>query len=575
MRLPQVLACVSLALGLVTTTAGPAAASASGCALARAQSGSNPSYAQVSAAIDAAAHRRRVPPPLLKAIAWKESGWGQFWPDGRAKVSADCGVGIMQITGGAWDYRRLATDYAYNVDAGAQALAAKMAQSSANVPPALGADERRVIENWYRATYRYNGSGYRAEGYADAVFALVVTPPDGIRRYAPPVGVTNPKNVVRGYRPTSAHGYVARLDGRWVSTIGTFTGPVTRGDLLPMFPFMSPGGVLEGGQRASTTYAVRNLGWALWDPTQVGVATFPAGRASALADSTWRSSTVAAALARPVYPGAVARVAFAVRAAAVGGSRTVEERFALSYGGRPLATGAAGSTWTLHPVGVPTADITSAPVYALEDGGTPAATVQFQAGDPAPGAGLNRVELSSRLACDLCAWTTPTVTGPGAVTGRVQLSGAGAHEVRARAIDNAGNYGPWSAPRRVLVPRDDATSDVVFDGSWAPVSAAESWLGTVHSTSTPGAAVETVADASQLAVVGATGPNLADLEIWVDGALVAVVAPRSDVFTHRRVLWEAPVPLGRHRLMVRVAGSALSAAAASAGEAHIDALIAA
>jgi hypothetical protein len=272
----------------------------------------------------------------------------------------------------------------------------------------------------------------------------------------------------------------------------------------------------------------------------------------------------------------VARISFPVRAAAVGSSRTVAERFALSYGGRPLASGTAGSTWTLHPVGAPTADITSAPVYALEDGSSPAATVQVRAGDPSPGAGLNRVEITSRLACDLCAWSTPTSSAPGVTTARVLLGGAGAHEVRVRAVDNAGHYGEWSPPRRVIVPRDDATSDVVFDGAWGGVNAADSWLGTVHSTSTPGASVETVAEASQLAVVGATGPDLAELEVWVDGVLVAVVAPRSEVLTQRRVLWEAPVAPGRHRLMVRVAGSALSAATSSSyREAHIDALVAA
>ena len=575
MRLPQVLACVPLALTLVTAAAVPAAANS--CATARAQSGRNPSFAQVNAAMDAAAQRRRVPPPLLKAIAWKESGWGQFWPTGRAKVSGDCGVGIMQITGGAWDYRRLGADYAYNIDAGAQALAAKMSQSSANVPPVVGSDERRVIENWYRATYRYNGAGYRAEQYADAVFGLVVTPPESLRPYTPPVRVTNPKNVVRGYRPTSAHAYVARLDGRWASTIGTFRGAVTRGDLLPLYPTLTPGSTLEGGQRAPATYAVRNLGWLPWDPAQVGVSTFPAGRASALVDGTWRSRTTAAHVPRSVGTGQVAQIPFAVRAAAVAASRSVTEQFALSYGGRPLASGVATSRWTLHPGLAPAAEITAAPIYALEDGGSPAATVQLRAADPTPGSGLNRIELTSRQVCDGCPWSPVIRVAPTAITARVPLPSSGSHELRVRAVDNAGNFGAWSALRQVFVPRDDASEQVRFDSAWSASATSEPgpWLGTVHSTVDPGATVQTTAEATRLAVIGATGPDLADLEVWVDGVLHAVVVPRSDSLTQRRVLWETTVAPGQHHLMVRVAGSSLTAATSQPRGAYIDALVAA
>ncbi|HVF19682.1 MAG TPA: transglycosylase SLT domain-containing protein [Mycobacteriales bacterium] len=571
MRLPRLFALVLLVLGLVATSV--STAHASGCGIARAQSGRNPSFAQVSAAIDTAAQRRQVPPPLLKAIAWKESGWGQFWSDGRAKVSGDCGVGIMQLTGGSWDFTRLGRDYVYNIDAGAQALAAKMRQSSANVPPALGRDEPRALENWYRATYRYNGAGSRAEGYVDAVFRYIAAPPESIRPYSPPIRVSNPKSVIPGYRPTSGQGYVARLDGRWVSTAGSATGAVTRADLLPMFASLTPGRTLEGGQRSTVTYAVRNLGWSAWDPSQVTVMTWPAGRESALTDGTWRSPTTPAALARTVPSGAVARLSFPVRAALVPTSRSIGESFALAHAGQPISAVRASSSWTVHPAGRPTAAITAAPTYALEDGAEPGATVGLAASDPSPGAGLARVEISSRLDCDTCAWTAPVHVAPTTAAARVPLRSAGAHDVRVRAVDNAGNYGEWSAAQRVVVPRDDNVAEISYDDGWESVGTAGAWLGGVHTTNRVGASLETSVEGSRLAVVGPTGPNLAELEIWLDGVLAAVVTPRSDTLEQRRVIWETTAAPGRHHLRVRVGGSPLGDPA-TAPPAVIDAVAA-
>ncbi len=552
MRLRTLLLVPLLATGLFATATGPALAS--GCSVARGQTGRNPSFAQVSAAIDAAALRRQVPPPLLKAIAWKESGWAQF-RDGRAKVSGDCGVGIMQLTGGSWDFRRLGADYTYNIDAGAQALAAKMAASGANVPAGLGRDEPRVFENWYRATYRYNGSGYRAEGYADAVFGLVANPPSSIRPYSAPVPVSSPKNVFRGYRPTSAHSYVARLDGRWVTTAGAFVGRITRADLLPMQAALGVGRTLEGGQRSSTAYAVRNLGYAAWDPRQVSVATWPAGRVSALADGSWRSGAIAVPITELVRPGASTRVNVPVTAAAGTSSRTIAESFTLAHAGVPLSTGVATSSWTLHPAGTPTADITSAPAYAIESGAGPAATIGLAAADPAPGSGLNRVEISSRAACTDCPWTVPVRASRAATSARVPLAGTGAHEVRVRAVDNAGHYSEWSAPRAIVVPRDNTAPELVYDEGWEAHTVDGSWLGSVHSANRPGASVKTTAEATRFAVIGTTGPNAPDLEIWLDDMLVTTVSTRSDAVVHRQVLWEGTALPGRHTLAVRVAGA--------------------
>ena len=112
------------------------------------------------------------PCELLQAIAMQESSWRQFCdpdrpPDqaGRPSqtiISFDCGYGTMQITTGmhigetaAWDRPRVASDPLYNAATGGLFLRDKW-QATACV----GDRQRRVVEDWYTATWAYNGLSY-------------------------------------------------------------------------------------------------------------------------------------------------------------------------------------------------------------------------------------------------------------------------------------------------------------------------------------------------------------------------------------------------------------------------------
>lgn len=559
MRIRVLLACAITTAGLLVSPA-----LASGCSLARAQSGRNPSYTQVAAAIDASAGRHRVPPPLMRAIAWKESGWAQFWPDGRAKVSGDCGIGIMQITGGSWDYRRLATDYAYNIDAGAAVLAAKMRASSANVPQALRPDDPRVFENWYRATYRYNGAGYNAERYADSVFGMVVAPPSPIRPWSPPVAVANPKSVLRGYRPTSAHAYVVRPDGVWRSTLGTVRGPFQRADYLAAYARMAPGRTLEGDQQAWTSLTARNIGYATWTPWAVVASPWPYGRASLLRSPLWTNSVVAAKLRADVRPGGTGTWNIHAQAARLGASRTVDEFFSVTFGGVPVGGGRGSGRWTLHPAVAPTASLASAPRYVTDGSTDSSAVVTVSASDPGTGAaGVRRVEAVTRP-CPTCDWSA--VAQSTGRTLRLAMPGAGIHDVRVRAIDNAGHASPWTEPRPVVVPRDDTASELVYDRAWTTEPAHGSWLGTVTTATEAGAALETRATATRFAVIGTRAPDAAAFAVYLDGELAGVVEPVAESTQPRQVLAEFDAPPGEHVLRVEVL--------AGNGTARIDAIAA-
>jgi hypothetical protein len=533
--------------------------------------GTSPGYAAINAEIDKAAAKRKVPPFVLKAIAWHESRWRQFYPDGRAVVSGSCALGVMQVLPAGWDASRLASDYRYNVDAGAQMLAAKMAASSANVPSSIGPDERRVAENWYRATYRYNGSGSGAMRYADAVFAAVASPPSEIRPWVLPVGVVNPRNVVSGYTPTSGHGYVARLDGTWASTLGTYRHSVVRGDFLAARGRTTAGKTLEGDQTTGAQFFARNLGWETWTSSRVSLSTHPVGRASRLRHPRWVSATRPVALYASTPTGAEGRFGFSVKAARLSSAAKVAEAFVPVVDGSVSLGATAPSTWTLNPPKAPVASITSAPAYVTDRATDSTATIGLAFSDPAPGAGVSYVEVSRR-APGATTWGTPLRVKVTSL--RLTLPGAGGHDLRVRAIDKAGHVSAWTGPTRVVVPRDDTDAVLTFSGSWSSQAVSGSWLGSLASAPV-GASVSTPVNGASYALIGTRGPGLAPLSVYLDDVLVTVVDPAAETTAQRQVLWQSTLAAGDHVLRV-VVGDATAPPALTAepsiAKAYLDAI---
>lgn len=541
-----------LAFSLVLTGLAVLPASAS-CGVSGAR-GTDPGHAAVGAEIDRAAARRQVPPYLLKAIAWRESGWRQFRPDGRVVLSGDCAIGVMQVLPRGWDASRLANDYRYNVDAGAQVLAAKMAASSANVPSSLGADDRRVAENWYRATYRYNGSGSGATYYADAVFASVVSPAAEVAPWAPAVAIANPRSVVSGYTPTSGNGYVAHLDGTWTSTLGTFHHAVVRGDWLAGVARASAGRTLEGDQTATASFTARNLGWATWTASHVSLSTAPVGRASRLRHPSWVSATRPVAVAATTPTGADGRFVFPVKAARFTTQTQVSEAFVpVLDGANPLRASASG-TWTLNPARSPSARITSAPAYVTDASTTSSARLGLAFSDPSPGAGVGYVQVVQR-APGSTAWSAPVrVT---TTTATVSLRGPGAHLVKVRSVDRAGHASAWTAPATIVVPRDNTDSALSFSGEWTAYGASGSWLGSL-ATAPPGATLTTTVNGASYALIGTRGPGLGTLSVYLDDVLVTTVDPYADTTAQRQVLWQDALTPGDHTLRVVAGGQGLA-----------------
>jgi hypothetical protein len=114
----------------------------------------------------------QFPCELLKAIAMNESSWTQFCVPttpadqkggaSRTIISFDCGYGVAQVTSGmhvgempAFDRTQVAADPEYNLATGGQILADKWRAVNC-----VGDRQPTVIEDWYTATWAYNGLAY-------------------------------------------------------------------------------------------------------------------------------------------------------------------------------------------------------------------------------------------------------------------------------------------------------------------------------------------------------------------------------------------------------------------------------
>jgi MYXO-CTERM domain-containing protein len=112
------------------------------------------------------------PCELLRAIAMQESGWRQFClpdtpadeakPPVRTIISFDCGYGVGQVTSGMhvgempmFDRARVASDPTYNLATGTLILADKWRATNC-----VGDNQPRIVEDWYVATWAYNGLAY-------------------------------------------------------------------------------------------------------------------------------------------------------------------------------------------------------------------------------------------------------------------------------------------------------------------------------------------------------------------------------------------------------------------------------
>jgi hypothetical protein len=106
-----------------------------------------------------------IPPEILKAIAFTETGMKQYDTAGNPIPSPDGGIGMMQITMSEEQYQaqdinkeKLKWNTRYNIEIGAKILKEKW--NNPNLPK-INDKNPAIIENWYFAIMAYNGLSKR------------------------------------------------------------------------------------------------------------------------------------------------------------------------------------------------------------------------------------------------------------------------------------------------------------------------------------------------------------------------------------------------------------------------------
>jgi hypothetical protein len=143
---------------------------------------------------------------------------------------------MMQLTGGtaqSYNLTLLRTDWTYNLESGVKVLNGKFGAYKSNAGSSLGAlneSNRNLIENWYMASWYYNGYVGNFGSYANKIFSHIKNRPGKLVNFLPAgLAPTMPDVPFSHFFDNSkGEAYAAKGDGSWLCVHGnTATAPVT------------------------------------------------------------------------------------------------------------------------------------------------------------------------------------------------------------------------------------------------------------------------------------------------------------------------------------------------------------
>ncbi|MFJ5216268.1 hypothetical protein ACIP98_16285 [Streptomyces sp. NPDC088354] len=141
----------------------------------------------------------------------------------------------------------------------------------------------------------------------------------------------------------------------------------------------------------------------------------------------------------------------------------------------------------------------------------------------------------------------------------------------ARAHDDAGQTGVWSAAAATGVPIDDRSSTLTYKGTWTSASVTSAWAKTERVSAAKGATVSFTGDGTKLRIVASRKSNGGRFAVLVDGVTVGTVNTYASTTGYRKVVFTYTLgsKITSHKVQLKV----LSGSAAGRSTVHLDAVM--
>jgi len=134
-----------------------------------------------------------------------------------------------------------------------------------------------------------------------------------------------------------------------------------------------------------------------------------------------------------------------------------------------------------------------------------------------------------------------------------QGAGGRTYHFRVRARDDLGNWGNWSGDRCTVVPVDDQSPLIKYEGAWDFTNSEEAYLNTLHHAASPGAAASLRFTGTEVAWISTRGPDRGQALVYIDEALRCTVDLYCEDHQFRRPVFSTPLDGRPHTIRIEVA----------------------
>ncbi|WP_027364766.1 right-handed parallel beta-helix repeat-containing protein [Desulfotruncus alcoholivorax] len=124
---------------------------------------------------------------------------------------------------------------------------------------------------------------------------------------------------------------------------------------------------------------------------------------------------------------------------------------------------------------------------------------------------------------------------------------------RVRAKDDLGNWGKWSDTMVTIVPLDDQSPLIKYEGNWDVTDFEGAFLNTLHYSITPGAVVSFRFASREIAWISTIGPDRGQALVYIDDKFQATVDLYNQVFQSRKPVFTTSLDANPHTIRIEVA----------------------